>query len=104
MKIRELTPTFLKIETPDRYAMTDALAGADGVQFRCPVPSCGHYVTCWFNHVGQDVYPRPGRWKPQGTGYDDLTFVPWDGHTESVFLQSGCMAHFLVVNGEVKLV
>ncbi len=104
MKLRDLEPTFLRIKTPDCYEMTDALAGSDGLQLRCPREACGHYVMCWFTHVGQDLYPRPGRWKPQGTSYDDMTFVPWDGHTQSVLLTSGCMAHFLIENGEVRLV
>lgn len=110
MKLSELHPHFLKIEDDKSLQMTDALEGADGVQFLCP--KCfrdnggrvgTHSIICWFKgKVPATKNPRPGRWNPSGTGYADLSFVP-PGNT-SVLQIGGCGAHFFLENGEVRFV
>lgn len=85
----------------------DTIAEADGISFLCP--KCvddqgrGHSVICWFEgKVPDDATPGPGRWNPSGTGYSDLSFVP-GAKSNSVQLNGGCNAHFLVANGMVEL-
>lgn len=116
MRLRDLDPEFLRIIRDDQgqvssYRIVATLGEADGIQFQCPACFAKngggvgtHYVCCWFKHVSPDVDPRPGRWAPQGTGVDDLTFVPWEGRSQSVQLGSGCRWHGLIVNGEARTV
>jgi hypothetical protein len=129
MRLRDLDAQFLKreevVETWNRvredgsvYAFTgpreqshyvETLAEADGVMFLCPLcfKNSGkndgvgvHSVICWFeDKVPDHVRPGPGRWKPQGTGLDDLTFVPGK-QSCSVLLLSGCAWHGFVKNGD----
>lgn len=129
MRLRDLDARFLKrkevVETWQRvredgtvYDFTgprershhvDTLAEADGIMFLCPLcfKASGahdgvgvHSVICWFeDKVPDTTTPGPGRWKPQGTGFDDLTFVPGKGST-SVQLLGGCNWHGYVVNGD----
>lgn len=81
---------------------------ADGIVFLCPVcyalslqkPDKVHSVVCWFTgKVPPELTPKPGRWNPSGTGYNDLTFVE-PGPT-SILIKGGCDAHFFIRNGEV---
>ena len=104
MKLRELEAKFLVIETPVRFRMTEELKDAHGVTFLCPKcfaanngPVGTHHVLCWFKGVDPERSPGPGRWNPQGTGLDDLTFVP--PGAVSVQLMSGCMWHGHVSQG-----
>jgi len=109
IKLSVLEARFLK-ETPDRCLtpVTD-IAEAEGVIFLCP--KCfeankgnigTHSVICWFNGRGVpgDRAPGPGRWNPQGTGIDDLTFVP--PGAISVLLTAGCGWHGFIENGHAK--
>lgn len=83
------------------------LAGADGLWFDCPacVNKDGHGVCCWFDHVALSEYlTGPGRWHPEGTSIDDLSFVPWADHPRSVQLVGGCSAHFHVTGGSIQFV
>lgn len=110
MKLRELEPYFLKYLGDGSSQRIDDIKEADGVIFLCP--KCfetnkgrigTHCIICWFvGRVGDDVVPKPGRWNPSGTGYDDLTFVP-PGNV-SVLLTSGCGWHGLIENGETRTV
>ena len=83
------------------------LAEADGIRFLCPKcyqvngGNAGtHPVVCWFEgKVPDDAAPRPGRWKPVGTGIEDLTFVP-GAKSNSVLLLGGCAWHGFVTNGD----
>jgi hypothetical protein len=60
-------------------------------------------VLCWFvGKVPADEVPGPGRWVPEGTGLDDLSFV--GPAAASVSLSSGCRAHFFVRRGAVVLI
>jgi hypothetical protein len=108
MKLTELDPKFLKIEDPHHFKWVDELAGADGIEFLCPLcftanagPVGTHVVICWRPHVLQTVHPIPGRWEFQGRGYEDLTLV---AGSSSVLLTKGCCAHFFVRNGEIQIV
>lgn len=121
MKLTELEPVFIRRESravdptvyvdgvmhPSGISVSHApvitLAEADGIRFLCP--KCkdkdGHSVICWFEgKVADDVQPGPGRWNPQGTGFEDLSFVP-GAKTRSIQLLGGCNAHFFITNGEV---
>ncbi len=87
------------------------LAEADGLEFLCPkcyVANGGevgtHRVICWFVcKVPDDVRPGPGRWTPQGTGLNDLSFVPSEGRSHSVLLTGGgCAWHGFVTDGKAE--
>jgi hypothetical protein len=91
------------------HVFVDTLAEADGVEFLCPKcfaenkgPIGTHGVICWFvGKVPDHASPKPGRWMPQGTSLDDLTFVNSPGRTSSVLLLGeGCGWHGFVTNGE----
>lgn len=126
MRLSELDAEFLgKYRIEDGhvcYSRVPSLQGAQGVMFQCPkcAESCergqegsrrffvgAHYIICWFakpigaEPVPDHADPKPGRWTPQGTGLDDLTFVPGDPPMAvSVLLTSGCGWHGYVRNGE----
>jgi len=113
MRLTELNPEFLKRDDEWHCHIVPTLAEADGMLMLCPVcfqknkGSAGtHSIKNWFRgKVPDDATPGPGRWTPQGTGFDDLTFVPgYPPMATSVLLQgSQCGAHFLIQNGEIKL-
>jgi hypothetical protein len=112
MKLTDLDAKFLKLTVPEEGCSvyrTDALfAEADGIIFLCP--KCfdtnngevgTHSVICWFTgKVPDDLSPKPGRWNPQGTSIDDLTFV--GPGAVSVQLLGGCNWHGFVVNGSAS--
>jgi hypothetical protein len=119
MKLTDLNAVLIKRidEKIDREVST--LTEADGVMFQCPKCAVGcepfvdddgkrgfrgaHYVICWFvGKVPDDVDPKPGRWTPQGTGLDDLTFVPGNPpQAVSVLLTGeGCGWHGFIRNGD----
>jgi hypothetical protein len=107
MRLSELKPTFLKIEPASAavtYRMTDKIEEADGVQFLCPKcfaknngPVGTHSVLCWAPHVPQTINPTPGRWKLEGTSYEDLSLV---AGSSSVALLGGCAWHGYITKGE----
>lgn len=107
MRLRDLEAQFLKITSPHSYSYVDTLAEAQGVIFLCPKCYAAngnsnvgtHSVICWFADRGvpDDLNPKPGRWVPAGTGYDDLTFV--GPNAASVLLMSGCCWHGFVRDG-----
>lgn len=108
MRLSELDPHFLARDGQSGWSRhTDLLRGADGIIFLCPKcfaanggPVGTHSVICWFSgRVPDDVTPGPGRWSPEGTGYDDLTFA--GPGAASVRLNSGCRWHGFVRDGEV---
>ena len=87
------------------HVTVDTLAEADGICFLCPkcfTENGGnvgtHAIICWFvGKVPDDADPKPGRWVPQGTGLDDLTFV--GPNAASVLLLGGCAWHGFIRNG-----
>lgn len=82
------------------------LADAHGIKFLCPlcVGESHHSVICWFEgRVPDEAQPGPGRWTPQGTGFDDLTFVPGASiKATSIALHGGCNWHGFITNGEAS--
>ena len=108
MKLTELEPEFLK--RTDTGMRTDvSMAEADGMWFLCPVcfeknkgPVGTEHIICWFyGKVPDNITPWPGRWKPAGTGFADMTFVP-PVKGMAVSVKVGEHAHFCIVNGEIK--
>lgn len=107
--LRELEAHFIKLDSldPKVFRQIESLADADGLMFLCPKCFAAnngrtgtHSVICWFvGKVPDDLDPKPGRWTPQGTSLDDLTFVPGSGRSHSVLLTSGCNWHGFVANG-----
>jgi hypothetical protein len=110
VKLSELEPTFLVIESPTNYRMVDELKGADGISFLCPAcfqknggKAGTHSIICWQPHVSQDLNPKPGRWLFQGTGYSDLSLNNGPNNASSVLLDGApCGAHFHITDGEIK--
>lgn len=110
MKLVDLSPEFLKIIVPlKNHQEIDSLEEAQGIFFLCPKcfelqpDGVGvHGVICWFSDKGvlEAEVPGPGRWKATGTGYFDLTLT---AASSSVRLGSGCMAHFFVESGEIRM-
>lgn len=110
MKLRDLEPHFLTIESERVDKYTDDISKADGIIFLCPKcfaangGSVGtHSIICWFTgrNIPPEKSPGPGRWNAQGTGYDDLTFV--GPGAVSVLLTGGCGWHGFIRNGEATL-
>ena len=118
MKITELEATFVRHEYRDddsgRRAWViyvDTIEEAQGVQFLCPlcwIKNNGrigtHRIRCWsrLRGVPDDVVPKPGRWKLEGTGLDDLTLNGESGKSRSVLLTGdGCKWHGYITNGLV---
>src|ERR1700743_1835317 len=104
----ELEAQFMRYEERDGgiyHAHVETLAEADGIFFLCPkcfAENKGnigtHGVICWFvGKVPEHAEPKPGRWNPSGSGYDDLTFVAPGAF--SVLLTSGCNWHGFVKQG-----
>lgn len=100
------------IQSPSGFRVslvsTDNIKDAHGIMFKCPLCASKkdkgvHQVICWFvGKVADDVSPGPGRWTPQGTGIDDLTFVTGNPpRAISVLLTGdGCGWHGYVKNGD----
>lgn len=117
MRLKELRPKFLKIESENSYGRQDIIVGSDGLLFLCPkclkvngMSTYGvHSVICWRPHVPQSMPPVPGRWEFQGTGYEDLTLV---AGSSSILLVckcppekqpcTCCKAHFFIKNGNIE--
>jgi len=109
--LRQLEAHFVKYfheGIVEYWQRVDTLAEADGLWFLCPkcfanVGHTGcHGVLCWFEYkVPDDVKPGPGRWNPQGTSLDDLSFVPGK-KSHSVQLNGGCNWHGFVTNGQAE--
>lgn len=105
MRLTELQPEFLKLET-DRSSRTGVpIDEADGIIFLCPVCFINnngkvgtHYIICWRPRVPQSILPGPGRWDFEGTGFTDLTLK---AGSSSVLLRGACKAHFFVRDGSI---
>lgn len=107
IKLTELQPKFLHFNSDLSHMFVDTLAEADGISFLCPKCYCEppvgpdgtHSVKCWFeDKVPVGVNPGPGRWKPAGTGLEDLSFVPGK-KSHSVQILGGCNWHGFIVKG-----
>lgn len=107
--LRELEAEFVK-DTDGGKALTpvQTLAEADGVMYLCPKcfvankgPVGTHRVLNWFEDKVPDDRRPTGRWKPSGTGLDDLTFVPGKKSC-SVRVTTGCLWHGFVTKGKAE--
>lgn len=114
MKLKDLKAGLIwKVEFLTSFRVDcPTLEEAQGIMFLCPKcfdankGSVGtHSVICWFaGRISDDMDPRPGRWTPQGTSIDDLTFVPGTPpRSVSVLLTGGCGWHGFIRNGEASL-
>jgi anti-sigma factor ChrR (cupin superfamily) len=112
VRLTELEPEWVMLvpapPVPKGTCMkVDTLPEADGIFFLCPKCWMGnggrregvHQILCWQPNVPQDVHPVPGRWKFEGTSFEDLTLV---AGSSSVALVGGCEAHFWIRNGEIS--
>ena len=109
MKLRDLDAQLIQWTQSGAQVLiphVNSLSDAHGVLFECP--KChgtgrDHSIICWFERrVPDSAAPKPGRWVPQGTSLDDLSFVPGQ-HSHSVLLLEGCRWHGFVKNGEATL-
>lgn len=87
-----------------------SLEQAQGIMFLCPkcfVTNNGevgtHSIICWFKDRGvpDDMDPKPGRWIPQGTGIEDLTFIG-PGAASILLTGEGCGWHGFIKNGDAS--
>ena len=113
MRLIDLEQWFLRYEEKDGkvfYPFVDTLGEAQGVEFLCPKCFAAnggnvgtHAVICWSRSRGvpEKAKPGPGRWKMEGTGFDDLTLnADPPGTARSVLLTGGCGWHGFVTNGD----
>lgn len=108
MTLRELDPYFLKSVDDRVSSRIAAIADADGIGFSCPecYRRAGtldgvHGIVCWSPTVRADRSPGPGRWRMDGTSFDDLSLR---AGSSSVLLTGGCAAHFFVTDGQIVFV
>jgi hypothetical protein len=109
VKLSELEPQFLKIESPKIRKHVATPAEADGVSFVCPkcLHNNGmkrpgvHSIICWKPNVPLKVSPGPGRWDMTGTSYADLSLVAGSSSVLVRKEEGGCGAHFFITNGQI---
>lgn len=113
MKLTDLDPKFLRVESERVYRCVDTIAEAQGISFLCPKcfaanggPVGTHSVICWSRSRGtpESLPPLPGRWTLDGTGFHDLSLngdAGGGGGARSVQLLDGCDWHGFITNGEV---
>src|SRR5215467_4566841 len=101
MRLVDLEPEFLKMESPETWRAigSTAVHDADGIRFLCPKCFLDktldhvHSVICWRKHVPLTIHPKPGRWEFVGYSFYDLSLK---AESSSILLLSGCRAHFFV--------
>lgn len=99
-----------RVEPRAVHIRVETIAEAQGVRFLCPKcfaangGSVGtHGVLCWSRSRGvpDDARPGPGRWKLDGTSFEDLTLnADPPSWARSVALAGGCAWHGHVTNGD----
>lgn len=117
MKLSDLEPQFLRHERRDGsefFCFVETIAEAQGIEFLCPKcfaanggPVGTHAVICWSRSRGipDDVSPKPGRWRLDGTSLNDLSLNADPPSTaRSVLLTGGCAWHGYITNGDVTSV
>lgn len=107
----QLDAEFLVIVELGTFRRQSEKAGAHGVKFLCPKcyatnggPVGTHSVICWSRSAGtpEEMQPKPGRWKMQGSGIHDLTLdgdQPGGGGARSIQLLGGCNWHGFIDDG-----
>jgi len=111
VKLTDLDPEFVRA-TKNGFQEVDSIDDAQGIRFLCPAcfvsnngPIGTHLILCWSRSRGtpEDRIPLPGRWKIEGTGFNDLTLnADPPSRSRSVLLTSGCGWHGFITNGEVR--
>jgi len=114
MRLTELEPQFLQYKKDAdgiHLHHVGSINDAQGIFFVCPKCFAEngnsrigvHAVICWSKTSGtpDEAEPGPGRWRLEGTGYQDLSLMEEPGKSRSVLLTSGCRWHGFVTNGEV---
>ena len=110
MKLSALDPQWLKATSEKSWRRGVLRAEANGVLFLCPKcyaanggPVGTHSVICWAPDAPEEIRPAPGRWEMAGDSFDTLTLHN-PGKSNSVqLLGGGCMAHFFVENGSIRM-
>lgn len=109
MKLIDLEPEFIKLESEDtwRTISSTLVADADGIIFKCPKcfvknkgPVGTHSVICWKPSVPLTIHPKPGRWEFVGHSFYDLSLK---ASSSSVLLLGGCGAYFFVESGMIRM-
>ena len=107
----DLDAEFLVIVETGTYRRQAEIAGAQGVKFLCPKcfatnggPLGTHSIICWSRSAGtpEEMQPRPGRWKMDGSGIADLTLngdAVGGGGARSVLLTAGSGWHGFINSG-----
>lgn len=101
MKLLELDPQFLRVDSPTQFRHVESISEAQGVMFLCP--RCfqknggevgTHSIQVWFanRRVPEELTPKP-RWVVWGTGLHDLSLSP--------SIQIDCW-HGFVSNGLIR--
>jgi hypothetical protein len=111
--LTQLEPEWLRWISPDSFERIDSMEGAAGIIFLCPLcfeknggPVGTHRVICWSRSRGvpEHASPGPGRWKLDGTSFEDLTLngdAVNGGGARSVLLTGGCGWHGFITDGIV---
>lgn len=112
VKLTELSPKFLKLSSSKEFYKVEKIEDAQGIMFLCPLcfarngkKEGTHSVICWSRSRGvpDEQSPGPGRWKIEGTGFEDLTLnADPPNQARSVALSGGCGWHGFVTNGEAS--
>ncbi len=103
MRLNKLDAFFVSRTSPLDANMHkhETADGAQGVMFRCPLPSCGHMVLVWFSNplnaapAHPELTPLP-RWERTGTTIEDLTISP----SIHLVTPGGCGWHGWVKDGD----
>lgn len=112
LRLIELDPSWRRYEEEGGHVYMRAVSSIDeahGVEFLCPLcflankgPVGTHIVICWSSSRGTPAHahPLPGRWKMEGTSFEDLTLNGEEGKSRSVLLTGkGCGWHGFITNG-----
>ena len=99
LKLTDLDPHFLQCSSPGHYDESDKIAGAEGLQLRCPAchwagqrtgNGSAHMLTLWRD---------PAHWHFVGRNYRDLSLMA--GRVMVGLTAGGCHARFYVRGGKV---
>jgi len=113
VKFVDLEPSWVCWKSEDGRVFlpkAESIEKAHGVMFLCPKcfernngPIGTHSLICWSSSAGapEEATPGPGRWKMDGTSFDDLSLNAEPGKSRSVSITGGCAWHGYVTNGIV---
>lgn len=110
--LRELHARFISRYDPTQgsfHEQGELRAGAQGLLFECPLPTCDHSIIVWFrdSNVPPEASPKP-RWVAQGDSIDNLTLSPSINldvpyvDDKGVSHPSSCKWHGFITSGQAK--